>query len=51
MRSSVPGIWMRRAKNSGLCVETPGAWTASGMPLQQYTCNDTPAQTLSLVQK
>jgi glycosyl hydrolase family 64 (putative beta-1,3-glucanase)/ricin-type beta-trefoil lectin protein len=36
--------------NSGLCVDTPGASTASGVQLQQYTCNGTGAQEFSLVQ-
>jgi Beta-1,3-glucanase/Ricin-type beta-trefoil lectin domain-like len=38
------------AENSGLCVDTPGASTASGLQLQQYTCNGTGAQEFSLVQ-
>jgi hypothetical protein len=38
------------ADNSGLCVDTPGASTASGVQLQQYTCNGTGAQEFSLVQ-
>ena len=37
------------AGNSGLCVDTPGASTASGVQLQQYTCNGTGAQEFSLV--
>jgi|HubBroStandDraft_1064217.scaffolds.fasta_scaffold02994_1 hypothetical protein len=37
------------ADNSGLCVDTPGASTASGVQLQQYTCNGTGAQEFSLV--
>jgi beta-glucosidase len=36
------------ADNSGLCVDTPGASTASGVQLQQYTCNGTGAQEFSL---
>jgi alpha-L-fucosidase 2 len=39
------------ADNSGLCIDTPGASTASGVQLQQYTCNGTPAQAFSLVQE
>ncbi|HET9061614.1 MAG TPA: RICIN domain-containing protein, partial [Acidimicrobiales bacterium] len=39
------------ADNSGLCVDTPGASTAAGVQLQQYTCNATAAQAFSLVQK
>ena len=38
------------ADNSGLCVDIPGASTASGVQLQQYTCNSTGAQEFSLVQ-
>jgi Beta-1,3-glucanase/Ricin-type beta-trefoil lectin domain-like len=38
------------AENSGLCVDTPGASTASGVQLQQYTCNGTGAQEFSLTQ-
>jgi hypothetical protein len=37
------------ADNSGLCIDTPGASTASGVQLQQYTCNGTGAQEFSLV--
>ncbi len=37
------------ADNSGLCVDTPGASTSSGVQLQQYTCNGTGAQEFSLV--
>ncbi|HEX3965402.1 MAG TPA: RICIN domain-containing protein [Trebonia sp.] len=39
------------ADNSGLCIDTPGSSTASGVQLQQYTCNGTSAQEFSLVQK
>ena len=38
------------ADNSGLCIDTPGASTASGVQLQQYTCNGTSAQAFNLVQ-
>ena len=37
------------ADNSGLCVDVPGASTASGVQLEQYTCNGTGAQAFSLV--
>jgi Carbohydrate binding module (family 6)/Ricin-type beta-trefoil lectin domain len=37
------------ADNSGLCIDTPGASTASGVQLQQYTCNGTAAQAFNLV--
>jgi len=30
--------------NSGLCMDVKGAWTASGTPIQQYTCNQSVAQ-------
>jgi len=39
------------ADNSGLCVDTPGSSTVSGVQLQQYTCNGTGAQEFSLVQE
>jgi beta-glucosidase len=39
------------ADNSGLCIDTPSASTASGVQLQQYTCNGTGAQEFSLVQE
>jgi alpha-L-fucosidase 2 len=38
------------ADNSGLCIDTPGSSTSSGVQLQQYTCNSTGAQQFSLVQ-
>ena len=38
------------ADNSGLCIDTPGASTISGVQLQQYTCNGTGAQEFSLVE-
>jgi beta-glucosidase len=37
------------ADNSGLCIDTPGASTTSGVQLQQYTCNGTGAQEFSLL--
>jgi hypothetical protein len=37
------------ADNSGLCIDTPSASTASGVQLQQYTCNGTGAQQFQLV--
>jgi alpha-L-fucosidase 2 len=39
------------ADNSGLCIDTPGSSTTSGVQLQQYTCNNTPAQQFNLIQK
>jgi beta-glucosidase len=38
------------ADNSGLCIDTPGASTTSGVQLQQYTCNSTGAQSFQLIQ-
>jgi hypothetical protein len=37
------------ARNSGLCLDVPGASTANGVQLQQYTCNGTAAQAFRLV--
>jgi beta-glucosidase len=45
------GYYTFVADNSGLCIDTPGASTASGVQLQQYTCNGTPAQAFKLVQE
>ena len=39
------------ANNSGLCIDTPSASTASGVQLEQFTCNGTPAQSFGLVQE
>jgi alpha-L-fucosidase 2 len=39
------------ADNSGLCIDTPGSSTVSGVQLEQYTCNGTGAQEFSLVQQ
>jgi hypothetical protein len=44
------GSYTITADNSGLCIDIPGASTASGVQLQQYTCNATTAQQFSLVQ-
>jgi Carbohydrate binding module (family 6)/Ricin-type beta-trefoil lectin domain-like len=44
------GYYTFVADNSGLCIDIPGASTASGVQLQQYTCNGTGAQAFSLVQ-
>ena len=35
--------------NDGLCLDIPGSSTASGVQVQQYTCNGTGAQSFSLV--
>ena len=44
------GYYTFTANNSGLCIDTPDASTASGVQLQQYTCNGTGAQSFQLVQ-
>ena len=44
------GYYTFTADNSGLCIDTPGSSTASGVQLQQYTCNSTGAQSFQLVQ-
>jgi hypothetical protein len=44
------GYYTFTADNSGLCIDTPDASTASGVQLQQYTCNGTGAQSFELVQ-
>jgi hypothetical protein len=44
------GYYTFTADNSGLCIDTPSASTASGVQLQQYTCNGTVAQSFQLVQ-
>ena len=36
------------SRNSGKCLDTPGASTADGIQLQQYTCNGTAAQSFRL---
>jgi hypothetical protein len=45
------GYYTFTALNSGLCLDTPSASTASGVQLQQYTCNGTGAQEFKLVQE
>jgi hypothetical protein len=44
------GYYTFTADNSGLCIDTPIASTTSGVQLQQFTCNTTPAQAFQLVQ-
>jgi hypothetical protein len=44
------GYYTFTADNSGLCIDTPGAATTSGVQLEQYTCNGTGAQSFQLVQ-
>jgi hypothetical protein len=39
------------ADNSGLCIDTPGSSTVSGVQFQQYAGNGTGAQEFSLVQE
>jgi hypothetical protein len=45
------GSYTFTADNSGLCIDTPGSSTTSGVQLQQYTCNTTSAQQFNLTQK
>jgi hypothetical protein len=45
------GYYTFVARNSGLCLDTPGSSTASGVQLQVYTCNGTGAQGFRLVQQ
>ena len=45
------GYYKLVARNSGKCLDVPGASTASGLQLQQYTCNSSAAQAWKLVQK
>jgi alpha-L-fucosidase 2 len=45
------GSYTFAADNSGLCIDTPGSSTNSGVQLQQYTCNTTSAQQFNLTQK
>jgi hypothetical protein len=35
--------------NDGFCIDTPAASTASGVQLEQFTCNGTPAQEFNIV--
>ena len=44
-------VYTFTADNDGLCLDIPNASTASGVQLQQYTCNGTGAQSFSLVQE
>ena len=45
------GAYTFTADNDGLCLDIPSASTASGVQLQQYTCNGTGAQSFSLTQE
>jgi glucosylceramidase len=45
------GLYKFVARHSGKCLDVPGASTANGVQLQQYTCNGTAAQTFSLTQQ
>jgi glucosylceramidase len=45
------GYYKMVARNSGKCLDVPGASTANGVQLQQYTCNGTAAQAWRLVQQ
>ena len=43
------GDYTFTADNDGLCLDVPSASTASGVQLEQYTCNSTGAQSFALV--
>ena len=45
------GYYKFIARNSGLCLDVPGASTSNGVQLQQYTCNGTTAQSWNLAQQ
>ena len=45
------GFYKLVARHSGKCLDVPGASTANGVQLQQYTCNGTTAQAFKLVQQ
>jgi hypothetical protein len=45
------GYYRFVARNSGLCLEVPGASTANGVQLRQNTCNGSTAQAFRLVQR
>jgi alpha-L-fucosidase 2 len=45
------GTYAFVADNSGLCIDTPGSSTTSGVQLQQYTCNNSSAQQFNLKQE
>ncbi|HEY3872659.1 MAG TPA: carbohydrate-binding protein [Actinocrinis sp.] len=48
--SQSSGSYTFTADNDGLCIDVPNASTASGVQLQQYTCNSTAAQLFTLTQ-
>ncbi len=43
------GVWRFVARHSGKGVDVPAASLNNGVPLQQYTCNGTGAQSFRLV--
>jgi hypothetical protein len=43
------GYYRFVARNSGLCVEVPGASTANGVQLRQNTCDGSTSQAFRLV--
>jgi hypothetical protein len=43
------GYYTFTADNDGLCIDVPSSSTASGVQLQQYTCNSSSAQFFKLV--
>jgi hypothetical protein len=45
------GYFKLVARNSGKCLDVPGASTSTGVQLQQYTCNGSAAQSFRLAQQ
>ncbi len=45
------GTYQFVARNSGLCLDVPAASASGGVQLQQYTCNNTGAQSFILSQQ
>jgi hypothetical protein len=45
------GVYQFVVKNSGKCLDVPGASSAVLLQLQQYTCNGTGAQSYTLKQQ
>ncbi len=45
------GYYTLVVDSDGLCVDTPSASVTSGVQIQQFTCNGTPAQGFKLVQE
>ena len=45
------GFYTLVVASDGLCADTPSASVTSGVQIQQFTCNGTPAQGFKLVQE